>query len=354
MKPKQILIKTGQIGVSAALIWWLVSGALADDPEAFSRLAAGKKSWGSLALGASLCLLAVSTTFVRWFFLVRSLELPFRLIDAFRLGFFGFFWNFLVGTVWGDLIKAFWIAREHPQNRAQAVATVFVDRIIGLYGLFVVATIAIITTGLHDSPVQEIQIICWTAFLSTAGGAVGVLALLIPGLTSGRVSQRLASIPKIGGTIAKLIDAVRMYKSRIHIVGLAGLMSLGVHSLLAMGIHFLARGLPGETPSLAVHFVAIPIGMLTQALPLPLGALGAFEFVVDYLYRNLPISDVETTVGYGLVVCLTYRFVTIGIAGIGAFFYVNVKREIADDIDGTTKSPAAADTSNGQSSTVTG
>ena len=64
------------------------------------------------------------------------LHLPFRLRDAFRLGFLAFLLNFVsVGAVGGDLFKAFFIARDQPGRRTEAVATVVVDRLVGFYAL---------------------------------------------------------------------------------------------------------------------------------------------------------------------------------------------------------------------------
>ena len=67
------------------------------------------------------------------------MALPFRIRDAFRLSFLSYLLNFVsVGSVGGDLFKAFFIAREQPGRRTEAVATVVVDRIVGLYGLLLV------------------------------------------------------------------------------------------------------------------------------------------------------------------------------------------------------------------------
>src|SRR4029077_20694250 len=81
-------------------------------------------------------LASVLLTFVRWYFLVRAQGLPFSLTSALRLGMIGFYLNtFLPGAVGGDLIKAAFIAREQSR-RTVAVATVIIDRVIGLCGLF--------------------------------------------------------------------------------------------------------------------------------------------------------------------------------------------------------------------------
>src|SRR6266571_7416755 len=90
---------------------------------------------GPLILATVIYLAGVLLTFVRWFILVRAQELPFTLSNAMRLGSIGlFFSTFLPGSVGGDIIKAAFIAREQSR-RTVAVATVIIDRVIGLCGL---------------------------------------------------------------------------------------------------------------------------------------------------------------------------------------------------------------------------
>src|SRR5262245_27483918 len=104
--------------------------------DSFDRLWNEPKNWSMLAIAAALKLTAIMITFVRWFFLVRALNLPFRLRDAFRLGFLGYLFNLIApGAVGGDLFKAVFIAREQPGRRGAAISSVIVDRLIGLYAL---------------------------------------------------------------------------------------------------------------------------------------------------------------------------------------------------------------------------
>ena len=89
-----------------------------------------------LALAATLCLAAILLTFVRWYYLVRAQGLPFTMTNALRLGMVAFYFNiFLPGAVGGDIIKAAFIARGQSR-RTVAVATVILDRVIALWGLF--------------------------------------------------------------------------------------------------------------------------------------------------------------------------------------------------------------------------
>ena len=80
--------------------------------------------------------IALSLQLFRWFILIRALDLPFSLRNTFRLGMVGVFYNtFLPGSVGGDLLKAYFIAKEHPERKARAIATVIADRALGLFGL---------------------------------------------------------------------------------------------------------------------------------------------------------------------------------------------------------------------------
>ena len=91
--------------------------------------------YGYLLLAAAIGLTAIVLTFLRWYVLVRAVELPFRVRDAIRLGFLGFFYNtFLPGSVGGDAVKAWYLAKSQAR-RTVAVATVIMDRAIALWAL---------------------------------------------------------------------------------------------------------------------------------------------------------------------------------------------------------------------------
>ena len=60
----------------------------------------------ALVLTAVFLVVATSLQFVRWYMLVRALDLPFTPRNAFRLGMVGYFYNtFLPGSVGGDLMS---------------------------------------------------------------------------------------------------------------------------------------------------------------------------------------------------------------------------------------------------------
>ncbi|MCZ6664531.1 MAG: lysylphosphatidylglycerol synthase transmembrane domain-containing protein [Gammaproteobacteria bacterium] len=320
---KRTLFQLLRVGVSTAILGFLVVQAKDSLPEI-----QGQPHWGLLALASLLCLLMVVTTIVRWYLLVRALELPFRLRDAFRLGFLGYMLNFFsLGSVGGDLFRAVFIAREHAGRRAEAVATVFIDRLIGLYALFLVATVAVLTTGLMDHSHESIRLLCRVTLFCTGVSSLVVFFVLTPGFTKGRISTALANLPRIGPTIGKLLSAVRMYRRKLPTLLIAGLMSIAVHSLSATAIYVAAQGLPGAAPGYAAHFLIVPLGMLAAAMPLSLSGLGLLDGVLDLLYVQIPTYPVA--VGTGLMVGIAYRAITIGIAIIGFIYYLANRAAVA-------------------------
>jgi uncharacterized membrane protein YbhN (UPF0104 family) len=325
---KRILINALKLGVSVGIIAWLVYKAQQDDH--FTRLVEGPKNWRLLLAAWALCLAAVVGTLIRWYYLVRALDLPFTLKDAFRLGFLGYLLNFVsIGAVGGDLFKAVFIAREQPGRRAEAVATVFIDRVVGLYGLFIVASATLIASGQWHNDLPQVQVICRATLSATVLGGVAILVVLVPGWTNGAMSEYVGRLPKIGFIAARLIGAIRIYRRKPGVLLLALAISLAVHGLCAAGIWLIARGLPGPAPSLATNLVAVPLAMVTGVLPLPMSGLGAFEAAIEFFYTRLP-SAPPVSAGKGLVVALGYRVITVTIAIVGMVYYLSSRRQVAD------------------------
>ncbi len=61
--------------------------------------------------------------------------------NTLRLTFLGLFFNLVLpGITGGDLPKALMVVREHPERRAHALASVVIDRLLGLWVLLVLGT----------------------------------------------------------------------------------------------------------------------------------------------------------------------------------------------------------------------
>ena len=320
---KRYLWPVLKVGVPLAIIVWLVCSI---PPQDLANLWARPKHWGLLAAAFAVYLTAVSTTFVRWYFLVRALGIPFHLRDAFRLGFLGYLFGFVsVGSVGGDLLKALFIAREQPGRRAEAAATVVVDRVIGLFALLLVTTAAIWLSQLAEPPPVLLAIFRLT-YVATALIGASLLVMCFPGFTTGSFAEFLIGLPSVGPIFARLIEAVRMYRGRPKAMLSLLLLSMGVHVLFSIAIFLCAAAMFSQPPALTEHLIIVPLCMVAGSLPFTPAGLGTFDGAMDVLYTHVPAGGPGDVVG--IVVALVYRVLTIIVAGMGAAYYWSSRQEV--------------------------
>ncbi|MEQ8786740.1 MAG: lysylphosphatidylglycerol synthase transmembrane domain-containing protein [Pirellulaceae bacterium] len=329
---KRIIIQVCKYAVSFSLLAYLFYSASRND--SFRDLIDQPKHWGLLVIALLVTMAATMLSMVRWYLLVRALDLPFTLRDAFRLGFLGYMFNFFsFGVVGGDLLKAVTIARQQPERRAEAMATVFIDRAVGLYALFILVTCGFLwinATGFEvgsETVSSAIDRLSQVAIGVTAVGAVAGCVILSPGFTRNPLSRAATRLPVIGGVVERLLGAAEMYRRRIPLLMVAMGMSVLVHCMSAVSIYLLASGLPGPAPSFATHFVIVPIATVAAAVPLP-GGLGAFEMALNLLYRNA--MGAATVGSKGFVVALAALVIKLLIAAVGMVMYLASRKRIED------------------------
>ena len=83
-------------------------------------------------------------------------------------------------------------------------------------------------------------------------------------------------------------------------------------------------------PTLAEHFVIVPIGMLMSALPLTPAGVGVLEVTIETLYHIVPA---RTTDASGTLVALAFELVKVVMAIIGTIFYWTAGREVQESLE---------------------
>jgi glycosyltransferase 2 family protein len=328
---KKLLISLLKIGFSVAIIGWLVRGAIED--KTFDNLSEQFHNpgfdWIALAGAVVCCAAAVLLTIVRWHYLVRALGMEFSMLEALRIGCLGYLFNLApLGIIVGDLLKAVMLGRLHHYQRARAFATVIVDRVVGLYMLFVVASAAILLTGFYDHEVPEVRYICLAALLVTAVSTLGLGVLMIPGVTRGKITRLLGGLPYAGRQFEHLIDALRMYRRSLDVLVVSCLMSVFVHGIFTLCFYLLTLGIyQGNVQNLTLQaeFVVSPLINATGVIPL---SMGPMEYVLNLLYDK--IFDLDNSQGF--VVALGYRIITLLIATVGFCFYLGARREVSESM----------------------
>ena len=272
-----------------------------------------------LALALAVYLVGLVSTFIRWFFLVRVIDPRFTLRAAILLGFIGNVFNLVIpGAVGGDLVKAAYLVRMHIK-KTQAIASMVIDRVVGLLGLFLLASIAGIAAW-PDAPgdVAKLIVAAWTA----TGLGVLVLAVIFGQVITRTFPQLGAGHSRLGLITSELKEMSSTYRRRLDVVSGCALMSMGNHSLNVLAFYLVGRMLfPAMTTTVGQHFLLVPLTLFTMAVPLPFGALGLTEEVGDQLLRMVGHPS-------GGLAMMGLRVVLYGGALIGACVYLAKLNEV--------------------------
>ncbi len=300
--------------------------------ENFASIVATPKNWGFAAGACVLIIGSALLMFMRWYLLVRAQQFPFRFRDAVRYGFAGEAMNYIsIGMAGGDLFKAFLLARDQSSRRVVAAATVLLDRILGLLGLFIVGVVATLIP--HDFPdTPQVQAMSTLLRVGALAGLAGLTFLLIPATTRWSGVQRLTNLPLVGRIVGELLRGVTLYQSKPWTLLTALALSLAGHAGLIGGFYCCAQWMNQPwTPDLTAHFYFMPSAELVAALGLVPAGIGPLEWAIKTSYVVLKPATVTEAqaAGAGFATAIAYRIVSVGMAVVGGVYYFNSRREIS-------------------------
>jgi uncharacterized membrane protein YbhN (UPF0104 family) len=206
-------------------------------------------------------------------------------------------------------MKAYYAARETHHKKTEAVVTVFVDRIVGLWSMLLFATVMIVPnfhlferTGLRQAlgdlftaptdGVRELARIIWNEPYVFA--AALLLALTLTGSVfmflafRGGVSKKwsgarawLRRLPK-GEHIERSLDSCREFGRQRGFLTRTVLLSMVLNFVCVLQFWVLARGLDMKVPLLALCLI-VPTVICVAALPITPSGLGLRENAVVQL-----------------------------------------------------------------------
>ena len=206
--------------------------------------------------------------------LLRTQGIPATAGDAAALTFLGNFFNQVVpgGLVGGDVLKAVYAARGR-ERAAHAVVSVFVDRVLGLFGTVILACVALLPrwsdARFHGHAVMAYGVLA-------AGCAVGG-ALLSRRVRSGlRMESWLPRVPFVGSFLAEVDGAVLSFRERKGVI-VAGLgVSVLIHAGWC-GANALLGSMLGADLPVSAWFAVVPPILIVSAIPLLPGGWGLGE-----------------------------------------------------------------------------
>ena len=235
------------------------------------------------AAAIGVYMVGISLSFFRWYSLVRVIEPRFTIGQAFLLGFIGNVFNLVIpGAVGGDFIKAAYLVRMDI-NRTQAVASMVIDRILGLLGLFFLAGVAgAVAWPMASQQVKVLIVLAWAA----SGCGLIVLFMIFNQSLTRAFPSLLERHNRVSGVLHELKVMSSTYRRRLDLVAACLFGSMVIHTMMVLGFYTVSRAIfPVKLPGFGQHLLIVPLTLFTTAVPLPFGALGLSEQVSSQLFE---------------------------------------------------------------------
>lgn len=267
----------------------------------------------------------------RWLIALRAQGLPLPWGRALRISLVAHFFNsFLLGSTGGDLVKAYYAARETAHQKTEAVVTVFVDRVIGLWtmlffaGLMVLPNLALIRSH------ERLRVLSLVVVVTLIAGT-GFVSLAFWGGLSRRwrgARAWLRRLPK-GDWIERSLISCREFGRNRHFFLRMVLFSMALNVLCVAQYLILARGLSITVP-LSVWFLIVPSIICIAALPITPSGLGVRENLYVAILAGAPFFVEDTS---ALTISLLAFAESLAWSIIGGLVYLFLKdREHLEEV----------------------
>ena len=263
-----------------------------------------------------LVLLAVDrvVTIWRWVILVRATGQQVTLKSAAWIHMVSSFVGTMTpGGIGGDAARAYTLTQRTSQG-SDAVASIAMDRVLGLFSLVLVGLIGVLLWG-HQTGTPAAGL----ALLAVLGGLGCVALLWVDWFVGMLVPVRLRAT-RIGTKVVRLAGAISQYRDQQGALAAVLSLSMFVQILRIAQAYALGTGIGIAIP-VTYYLVFMPLGLITLLLPISLGGFGLpqLSFVLLLEAQGVPRPD---------ALALSTLIILSGLAATlpGALLYLRSRR----------------------------
>lgn len=351
-RAKQLWSISWRLGIAGLLLAWAFHAVFHDqcrtilagqgvDLDALPRLERWWRVWrlGPVALGqtivqvqtgwliASVILWGATITIGawRWLLVLRSQGLDPGFKRTLEISFIAHFFNsFLLGSTGGDLLKAYYAARVTHHLKTEAVTSVLMDRVLGLFAMLAFAVAMLLPNAdfvLRYSKTIALAVVVLGMFCAASGFLLfslrGGVSQVFP---SARIWMRRLPMAE---TLERGLEACRKLGRARGLLLRALLLSLVLTFVCVAQLLTLIWGYGLSVPLSPVFFI-VPAVICISALPVTPNGLG----VRDYLYLYLlSLPEIGVSAGTAVAVSLVAYAGSLVWSALGGTLYVFLRRE---------------------------
>ena len=259
---------------------------------------------GEYALGLLLLGVPPAVGALRWRMLLAAHGIGITRRRAMDLTLIGlFFNNFMPGLTGGDVVKAFYASRLTADKKTAAVVTVFLDRVIGMVALGIVAGAAIllglfVSGAIADSNYKEAAwFVLGFMVISIAGGVCfysrrlrRLLSAAVRALPGYARVRRTRLVARAADLIKRIDSSLLMYKYQKMVLLKTTAISFIAHFSAILAIYCFGRGLGITQAGVLHYFAVVPVGFILSSIGVTPAGWGVGEWVFGVLFAAVGVE----------------------------------------------------------------
>ncbi len=241
----------------------------------------------------------------RWRLLLKVQSIKIGFWPAVRLHLLGLFYNnCLPGALGGDLPRA-WYVTKHTDKKLEAALSVFVDRVIGLIGMLIMAFgcywfipeqsreegfngIFDFRFPNFDLKIGNRQLAIGNVIIWLGAAFAVVIVLLVSNFRGRNLLSRGFNIIRLRGAsvLSKVRQSIRIYCHKWPAIVGALLLTFCCQGLTVAAMWLVGREIGIDVPA-KYYFIFFPVSWLLGALPISVGGLGIMEGWLKMMFMRV-------------------------------------------------------------------
>jgi hypothetical protein len=266
----------------------------------------------------------------RWGLLLRAQGVKLSPGSVFMYYMIGMFFNsFLPSTVGGDVVKVYYLSRFTKKGPA-ALASVAVDRLMGVGGMCVMAVVALLFgAGKLRAAIGPKK--AASIFLIVGGVSAGLILFFLVVFSERLLRWLTALIPwaAFRKKITDVHDALCVYRGQSPVLVKTLLISTVIWVIIVTDTWLISRVFRATIPPISIwyFFLFIPTISVIMSLPISFSGLGTREAAFILFFGSLACLDPDglhpdVAKRHALMLSLNFYFVSLAASLVGGVIYI--------------------------------
>jgi uncharacterized protein (TIRG00374 family) len=191
---------------------------------------------------------------------------------------------FLPGGISGDAVRAYLFMKAVPNHRLAILGAMVLDRVLGLVSMVFLGFLAACYMAINLAIIRPYLLGFGAIFFTLIGGVA--LLHFIGGRHSHPQTAAEGLVEKVWNKVTGIVASLRIHDYPARVLTFVVLQSMVIH-LLAVALIYICSVYAKSGLDFLRVFVATPIGLLVNAIPLSPGGLGIGENAFELLYKTI-------------------------------------------------------------------